>query len=232
MNKNTFMIRGVEALYPRLDKPYHFDKKGGKNGAGGSMPCAATDQGAEYSMSFKMDKAQAKELLAGMTSAYEEAREDDWPGMSMPFKKPEDGGIVGKAKIAASYNNPPKQFDAATKPLPEGFQLTTGSTVNLFVEMIPYSGGMGSSVSLRLRQVQVIKLKENTQGSVFDAQEGFTQYEDSVFDAVPTDAPKEAPKEAAKEAAKEEPEEPKVRENKKKPPADEDLSSMLDEFDD
>ena len=42
----------------------------------------------------------------------------------------------------------------------------------------------------------------------------------------------DAPKEAAKEAAKEEPEEPKVRENKKKPPADEDLSSMLDEFDD
>jgi hypothetical protein len=227
MNKNTFMIRNVEALYPRLDKPYHFDKKGGKNGTGGSMPCAATDQGAEYSMSFKMDKAQAKELLAAMTSAYEEAREEDWAGMSMPFKKPEEGGIVGKAKIAASYNNPPKQFDAATKPLPEGFQLTTGSTVNLFVELIPYNGGMGSSVSLRLRQVQVIKLKENVQGSVFDAQEGFTQYEDSVFDAVPTDAPKEVAKEEP-----EEPEEPKVRENKKKPPADDDLSSMLDEFDD
>jgi hypothetical protein len=227
MNKNTFMIRNVEALYPRLDKPYHFDKKGGKNGTGGSMPCAATDQGAEYSMSFKMDKAQAKELLTAMTSAYEEAREEDWAGMSMPFKKPEEGGIVGKAKIAASYNNPPKQFDAATKPLPEGFQLTTGSTVNLFVELIPYNGGMGSSVSLRLRQVQVIKLKENVQGSVFDAQEGFTQYEDSVFDAVPTDAPKEVAKEEP-----EEPEEPKVRENKKKPPADDDLSSMLDEFDD
>jgi hypothetical protein len=227
MNKNTFMIRNVEALYPRLDKPYHFDKKWGKNGTGGSMPCAATDQGAEYSMSFKMDKAQAKELLAAMTSAYEEAREEDWAGMSMPFKKPEEGGIVGKAKIAASYNNPPKQFDAATKPLPEGFQLTTGSTVNLFVELIPYNGGMGSSVSLRLRQVQVIKLKENVQGSVFDAQEGFTQYEDSVFDAVPTDAPKEVAKEEP-----EEPEEPKVRENKKKPPADDDLSSMLDEFDD
>ena len=227
MNKNTFMIRNVEALYPRLDKPYHFDKKGGKNGTGGSMPCAATDQGAEYSMSFKMNKAQAKELLAAMTSAYEEAREEDWVGMSMPFKKPEEGGIVGKAKIAASYNNPPKQFDAATKPLPEGFQLTTGSTVNLFVELIPYNGGMGSSVSLRLRQVQVIKLKENVQGSVFDAQEGFTQYEDSVFDNVSTDAPKEAAKEEP-----EEPEEPKVRENKKKPSADDDLSSMLDEFDD
>jgi hypothetical protein len=230
MNKNTFMIRNVEALYPRLDKPYHFDKKGGKNGTGGSMPCAATDQGAEYSMSFKMNKAQAKELLAAMTSAYEEAREEDWVGMSMPFKKPEEGGIVGKAKIAASYNNPPKQFDAATKPLPEGFQLTTGSTVNLFVELIPYNGGMGSSVSLRLRQVQVIKLKENVQGSVFDAQEGFTQYEDSVFDNVSTDAPKEAAKEEPEEP--EESEEPKVRENKKKPSVDDDLSSMLDEFDD
>jgi hypothetical protein len=227
MSKKTFMIRNVEALYPRLDQPYHFSSTGGKSGKGGTVPCAATDQGAEYSMSFKLDKAQAKELLAAMTSAYEEEREDSWPGMSMPFKKPEDGGIVGKAKIAASYKSPPKLFDAATKPLPEDFQLTTGSTVNLFVELIPYSGGMGSSVSLRLRQVQVIKLKERTDTSVFDAQEGFTQYEESVFDAAPTEAPKEAAKEEP-----EEPSEPKVRESKKKPPADDDLSSMLDEFDD
>jgi hypothetical protein len=227
MSKKTFMIRNVEALYPRLDQPYHFSSTGGKNGKGGTVPCAATDQGAEYSMSFKLDKAQAKELLAAMTSAYEDDREDSWPGMSMPFKKPEDGGIVGKAKIAASYKSPPKLFDAATKPLPEDFQLTTGSIVNIFVELIPYSGGMGSSVSLRLRQVQVIKLKERTDTSVFDAQEGFTQYEESVFDAAPTEAPKEAAKEEP-----EEPSEPKVRESKKKPPADDDLSSMLDEFDD
>ena len=227
MSKKTFMIRNVEALYPRLDQPYHFSSTGGKSGKGGTVPCAATDQGAEYSMSFKLDKAQAKELLAAMTSAYEDDREDSWPGMSMPFKKPEDGGIVGKAKIAASYKSPPKLFDAATKPLPEDFQLTTGSTVNLFVELIPYSGGMGSSVSLRLRQVQVIKLKERADTSVFDAQEGFTQYEESVFDAAPTEAPKEAAKEEP-----EEPSEPKVRESKKKPPADDDLSSMLDEFDD
>ena len=226
MSKKTFMIRNVEALYPRLDQPYHFSSTGGKSGKGGTVPCAATDQGAEYSMSFKLDKAQAKELLAAMTSAYEDDREDSWPGMSMPFKKPEDGGIVGKAKIAASYKSPPKLFDAATKPLPEDFQLTTGSTVNLFVELIPYSGGMGSSVSLRLRQVQVIKLKERADTSVFDAQ-GFTQYEESVFDAAPTEAPKEAAKEEP-----EEPSEPKVRESKKKPPADDDLSSMLDEFDD
>ena len=227
MSKKTFMIRNVEALYPRLDQPYHFSSTGGKNGKGGTVPCAATDQGAEYSMSFKLDKAQAKELLAAMTSAYEDDREDSWPGMSMPFKKPEDGGIVGKAKIAASYKSPPKLFDAATKPLPEDFQLTTGRILNIFVELIPYSGGMGSSVSLRLRQVQVIKLKERTDTSVFDAQEGFTQYEESVFDAAPTEAPKEAAKEEP-----EEPSEPKVRESKKKPPADDDLSSMLDEFDD
>ena len=224
MSKATFMIRNVEALYPRLDQPYHFSSTGGKSGKGGTVPCAATDQGAEYSMSFKLDKAQAKELLAAMNSAYEDEREDSWPGMSMPFKKPEDGGIVGKAKIAASYKSPPKLFDAATKPLAKDFQLTTGSTVNLFVELVPYNGGMGSSVSLRLRQVQVITLKERTDTSVFDAQEGFTQYEESVFDVAPTEAPKEV--------TKEEPEEPKVRESKKKPPSDGDLSSMLDEFDD
>lgn len=224
MSKETFLLRGVEALYPRLDQPYNFDRKAGKNGKGGTVPCASTDAGAEYNTRFKMDKAQAKDLLAAMTKAYEEAREEDWPALEMPFQKPEDGGIVGKAKIPASFNSPPKQFDAGNKPLPADFRLTTGSTVNLFMELIPYSGGMGSGVSLRLRAVQVIKLKEQAAYSPFDVEEGFTQSTDaldSVFDEAPAEAPKE-------------PEEPKVRESKKKkpPPSDDDLSSMLDEFDD
>jgi len=30
MSKPTYMLNNVEALYPKLDQPYHFDRQGGK----------------------------------------------------------------------------------------------------------------------------------------------------------------------------------------------------------
>ena len=38
-------IKKVEALYPKLDRPYKFDKKENR-----SVPCGATDDGAEYTV--------------------------------------------------------------------------------------------------------------------------------------------------------------------------------------
>ena len=66
-----------------------------------------------------------------------------------------------KAKLNAAYNGQtttkPVQWDAKLNKLPEDFRLTSGSTVNVFVTGIPYSGSMGAGVSLRLKMVQVIK---------------------------------------------------------------------------
>ena len=229
MSKPTYKLTNVEALYPKLDQPYRFDKKAGKNGKGASVPCEATAQGADYSTNFKMTGAQAKELFKAMIAAYDEAKEGDWPDLTMPFSKDEDKMLVGKAKIPASYNSPPKHYDSVNTPLDSGFQLTTGSTVSLFMQLIPYNGQMGNGVSLRLRAVQVIKFKEYVAASPFDVEEGFTQGGastnaddlDNVFDV-----------EAVEE---EEVAEPKVKVSKKKkeaPKEDVDLASLLDGFDD
>ena len=70
----THLINDVNALYPRIDKPYRFDATENR-----SVPCDALDEGAAYEMSFEMTKDQAKELFKAMAEAYQEKREDKWP---------------------------------------------------------------------------------------------------------------------------------------------------------
>ena len=235
MSKPSYMLNNVEALYPKLDQPYHFDRQGGKNKQGASVPCLATAQGATYQVNFKMTAAQAKDLFTCMAKAYEDSKEDSWPALTMPFTKTDDKMFEGKAKIPASFDGrpttQPKQYDANNTPLDGEFQLTSGSTINVFVELVSYNGSMGNGVSLRLRAIQVIKYKEYSAASPFETQEGFTQSGfaastenlDAVFD---TDA---------KPVEEEVVEEPKVKVSKKKqnaPKPDVDLASLLDEFDD
>jgi hypothetical protein len=240
MTKPTYMLNNVEALYPKLDQPYHFDRQGGKNKQGASVPCLATAQGATYQVNFKMTAAQAKDLFTCMAKAYEDSKEDSWPALTMPFTKTDDKLFEGKAKIPASFDGrpttQPKQYDANNTPLDGEFQLTSGSTINVFVELVSYNGSMGNGVSLRLRAVQVIKYKEYSAASPFETQEGFTQSGfvegtenlDAVFDT-------EEKTVVVEEAVAEVVEEPKVKVSKKKqnaPKPDVDLASLLDEFDD
>ena len=240
MSKPSYMLNNVEALYPKLDQPYHFDRQGGKNKQGASVPCAATAQGATYQVNFKMTAAQAKDLFTNMAEAYEDSKEDSWPALTMPFTKTDDKMFEGKAKIPASFDGrpttQPKQYDANNTPLDSDFQLTSGSTINVFVELVSYNGSMGNGVSLRLRAVQVIKYKEYSAASPFETQEGFTQsgFADSAenLDAVFDTEEKTV---VVKEAVDEVVEEPKVKVSKKKqnaPKPDVDLASLLDEFDD
>jgi hypothetical protein len=240
MTKPTYMLNNVEALYPKLDQPYHFDRQGGKNKQGASVPCLATAQGATYQVNFKMTAAQAKDLFTCMAKAYEDSKEDSWPALTMPFTKTDDKMFEGKAKIPASFDGrpttQPKQYDANNTPLDGEFQLTSGSTINVFVELVSYNGSMGNGVSLRLRAVQVIKYKEYSAASPLETQEGFiqsgfvegTENLDAVFDT-------EEKTVVVEEAVAEVVEEPKVKVSKKKqnaPKPDVDLASLLDEFDD
>ena len=87
MSKPSYMLNNVEALYPKLDQPYHFDRQGGKNKQGASVPCAATAQGATYQVNFKMTADQAKAIFKSMAEAYEEDKEESWPALTMPFTK-------------------------------------------------------------------------------------------------------------------------------------------------
>ena len=213
-----FKIENVTAMYPRIDKTYRFD-----NTENRSVPCDPLDDGAAYELSFTMGKDQAKQLFVAMSEAYDEKREDKWPAkLEMPFKKNDDGMYVGKAKLKGAYGKDvtrkPLQYDAKANKLPDDFQLTSGSTVNVAVVFVPYNM-RDHGVSLRISAVQVVKLAEaKGPSNPFDAVDGYDSKEGNPFEEVAEEEP--APKKTTKK--KETP----------KPKDDEDLSSLIDEWDD
>jgi len=176
----NYMIRDVEAKYPRVNKTYRFD-----NAENRSVPCDPLDEGASYSTSFRMDEKQAKELMGAMAKTYAEKRQSSWPEkIPMPFKKDDDGMFVGKATLKGAYGkdltNKPRHFDAGNKELPDDFQLTSKSTVSLAVVLVPYNM-REQGVSLRLRAIQVIKYVPMEAASPFDVVDGFTNDDDNPF---------------------------------------------------
>jgi hypothetical protein len=187
--KMQYNIAGVEARYPRINRPYRFDDKEMK-----SLPCDALDEGAAYDISFVMSKEQATELHKVAMQSWENAKAADtkrkWPEKptNLPYKTDEQtGSIIGKAKLRAAYNGektrPPMQYDAKNNLLQPDFLLTTGSKINLALTIVPYNTGAVNGISLRLRAVQVIELAEPIGGaSPFQSTDGFTNPDASPFD--------------------------------------------------
>ena len=220
MSDMNYNINDVEAMWPRINRTYKFD-----NTEKRSVPCDATDDGASYTLQFRMNEAQAKDLYKHMknASAIRQGENADWPDkFQMPFKKDEDGTYTHKAKLKGAYGGEatrkPAQYDAKGVKLDDDFLLTNGSTVNIAVVFTPYHGMMGTGVSLRLRAVQVIDLKPMEEQSPFGAVEGFEvspKEDDNPFDAV------EEPKKTTKKAAPAKPKE-----------GSDDLSSIVDDWDD
>ena len=175
--RKEIIINNVEALWPRLDKPYRFNRQKMEN-----EPCEPTADQAKYELSFNMTADQAKWLHGEMKAAYDAERQADWPEFPKagtpehPFKKNELGEYRYKASKKAAYDgqatNPPTQWDAKANRLPKEFQLTTGSKVNINVKMIPYSASMGHGVSLRIMAVQVLEAAERREVSPFGATQG------------------------------------------------------------
>ena len=212
----TYIIKNVEALWPKINTTYHFDKKVNK-----SMPCDALADGAEYSIQFRMDNDTAKNLYQAMSKSYQANKKDSWPNkLARPFIKDDDGMFTHKANIKGAYNNQkttkPLQVDAQGTRLPDDFLLTTGSTVNVAVTFNPYEGYGRQDVNLRLKAVQVVKYVPLEDNNPFEAVEGFTIDADNPFteETVP---------------------EPKKVVNKPATPskaADDDLSAIVDDWDD
>lgn len=225
----NYKIAGVEALYPRINKTYKFD-----SGENRSVPCDPLDDGATYEMSFKMDEKQAKALMTAMASAYKEKREAKWPEkFPVPFNKDDDGMYIGKAKLKGAYGKDatakPKQYDAKNKVLPDDFQLTTGSTVNIAVVLVPYNM-RDAGVSLRLRAVQVTKYVPLQVASPFDEVDGFDSDEgesdESPFFDLEADSGTEL------EEVIEEPKKKAAKVKSAAPKEKEDLSDLVDAWDD
>lgn len=188
------IIRNVEALWPRINRTYKYDQQERK-----SVPCDKFDPQAEYSMSFEMTPEQAKELWGKMLEAYKAKADPTWPEKPVnPFKKNDVGYFVGKAKLKGVYNGEASkgvaQFDAQNKKLDADFLLTTGSKVNLAVTFVPYNM-REAGVSMRLRAVQVLELKEMEDKNPFGAVET-PAADDDPFGLPPIETPqkKEEPK--------------------------------------
>ena len=225
-----FIIKNVEVMYPRINQTYRFDTTENR-----SVPCDPLDDGAAYEMSFRMDTDQAKELHAAMAEAYKGAKKKDWPEkLGMSFKKDDDGMYIGKTKLKGAYGKDitkkPRQFDAKNNKLPDDFLLTTGSTASVQVIFVPYNM-RDHGVSLRLSAVQVIKYAEPKESaSPFDTVDGFVSEDASPFDSNISDdgddifeeepAPEPAPKKAVKKKAA------------PKPKDKQELSSIVDDWDD
>ena len=163
------IISGVKALYPRLNSTYRFDTEEYR-----SVKCDPTSEGAAYELAFNLTSEQCKELNTICMQAYKnaaalETSKRKWPEqpLSLPYKRDDDnqGHWIGKAKLKGAYSgdvtNPPRQVDASRKKLPDGFELTSGSTVNIAVTVVPFNASQQlNGVSLRLRAVQVLELAE------------------------------------------------------------------------
>lgn len=165
------IINNVTARYPRLNATYKFDSVEQR-----SVKCDPLDDGAAYETQFVMDSDTAKTLHGLCMEAWKnaaalDAKKKKWPEKPslLPYKKTDEGEIVGKAKLKGAYGtdkvDPPLQVDAKRNRLPADFMLTTGSRMNLSVTIVPYNTGAVNGVSLRLRAVQVIELAEGMAAS-------------------------------------------------------------------
>jgi len=244
----AYVVSNVEAMYPKLDRTYNWSATENR-----SVPCAATDDGAEYTVNLKINYADITPLRKAMVEVYTQKKAKDWPEFKDNFKllegtiKGKDAIFDVKVKIKAAYNNEstrkPRQFSAANEILPDGFQLTTGSTINVAVVLVPYfmKATKMAGVTLRLNAVQVISLAESSVTSPFEVEDGFTAEADNPFTEEVVEE-KETPKVVAisddgtDQIWDEEPEEPKKVVTKKKAPPkkddSDDLDAIIDEWGD
>ena len=126
-----YVIKNVEALWPKLDRTYAFDQK-----ANQSMPCDPMAPNAEYSIELKMDSETAKHLYIAMVKSYQANKKPDWPDKpANPMTKHDDGTRTVKCILKGQYNGEktrkPLQFDSKNNPMDDDFQLTTGSKINI-----------------------------------------------------------------------------------------------------
>ena len=231
------LIQGVEALYPRIDQPYKWSQEQSR-----SVPCEWNEKGASRTMKIVVGYEQAVKLRKAMAEAYKEKAKDGWPKFKDNFELVE-GSIKGKDAVfhiktqlaCFDAKTRVRQFDASNNPLPDDFQLTTGSTINVQITLVPYSSDRGNGTSLRLSAVQVLKLVAMKTSSPFDKVDGYTATDASPFTENAIEAEPEGEDWDGEEA---EVEEPKKAAPKKAVPEvkddddDDDLNAIIDEWGD
>jgi len=245
----AYIIENVEALWPKLDRTYAFDQNKKR-----SMPCDPREQNAEFSIQFRMNSETAKALFLQMKAHYAANKEDKWPDkLENPFVKDDNGTYTHKANLKGAYKGEvttkPLQVDSQGTPLADDFQLTTGSTVSVAVSFYAYDFNGKQNVSLRLKAVQVIKYVPMQARNPFGAVEGgfVVGGDDNPFAGSGSAKPKPAKSnnvladeadeaDEADDGFEEEKEKPPVKRAAKKavakPSSNDDLDSVLEDWDD
>jgi hypothetical protein len=158
------------AIYPRLTTP---DTKFDKDGV--------------YSVDLEMDPSNkpAADFIASLRKAADEAYKatcDSKGGKKLkradlPIKETDEGKVRIKFKLKAkagneekSWDQKPVLFDASGMAIQTPPNVGSGSRIKVAFEVVPFFTAMvGAGVSLRLKAVQIIDLKEYVPGDNFDA---------------------------------------------------------------
>lgn len=155
------------AVYPKIEKP---DTKFNADGV--------------YSVDLDLTGKDADDLVAKLTKIADAdyANECKAKGKKalkraeMPWKQTEDGKTRFKFKLKAKggtgekqWDQKPALFDAKGNPV-ANLNVGSGSTIKVAFDCAPYFTAMvGHGISLRLRAVQVLELREYIAGDNFDA---------------------------------------------------------------
>jgi len=187
-----YKLMNVEALWPRIDRPYKYDPSVGERGS--SVPADLTDEEASYEITLIIKPEQAKDLakaMADTAKASGKHKDKVWSpgGLGDLFEKDENCYRV-KCNIK-TYGDPgtkPVEFMDDGRKAEPGFQLTTGSIVHAMIRIAPwaYAGKIG--VGLRPKAFKVVRLAERTggiQSDPFSDTSSGKSTDDPFDDAIP-----------------------------------------------
>lgn len=173
---NNISALGV-AIYPHLNRPdVRFNEAG------------------EYKTNLEVSEADAKDMVATIEKAIEgsisEAEAQSNGKKIKVAPKPyhsKDGKVTFKFKMKATgvnrktkepFSQRPALFDSKKNPIePSSCSIWGGSKLKVAYTLRPYySPAIGAGVVLQLKAVQIIELVEgkNTQMSLFDEEDGYT----------------------------------------------------------
>ena len=165
------------ASYPHLTNP---DTKFNPDGEYKVSLIVAGDD-ARKVVNFLTEKHKAAVAQVKKENARKRVKEGD-----LPIIENDDGTVTFKFKMKAKvipkkdapFEQKPALFDAKGKPLTGEPKIGGGSTIKVCYEVVPYYTAIaGAGISLRLKAVQVIELKEYSGGGGNAESYGFGEEE-------------------------------------------------------
>ena len=226
-------LMNVEARYPKLNQPYHYDSSEGPNGR--TVPCSVDTPSAKWELGVRLDREAVSSFMQAYAQAWQQSSLAERP-MPDPTKcngkertpkvKDEGDGFWTIKTIhkncktkTGKVQSPPFQVGRDAKPVADDFELTTGSIVNIELVFWPNNNGGSDSVSFWLNGLQVVELAERQPIGAFTALDEPEEQEETNSFAPLDEEAKPQVKTRKKKPAKEETQETKT-----------DLNDILSKF--